>query len=174
MATKPARQAAFDRWLPNEALAAASLLLLTAAVTAVLRGRAEWQTVPPLVWLHLGAILAATALTPLMLLRRKGDRRHRRLGYVWSAAMLATAITSLFFHVRAPRGNLGIFTGDVSPIHILSVWVLLQVPLIVVSARRHDRLRHERAVRGMVIGALLIAGFFTFPFDRMLGRWLLG
>ena len=27
-------------------------------------------------------------------------------------------------------------------------------------------------VRGLVIGALLIAGFFTFPFNRLLGSWL--
>jgi hypothetical protein len=24
----------------------------------------------------------------------------------------------------------------------------------------------------MVLGALLIAGFFTFPFNRLLGHWL--
>jgi uncharacterized membrane protein len=29
-------------------------------------------------------------------------------------------------------------------------------------------------VRGMVTGALLVAGFFTFPFGRMLGAWLFG
>jgi uncharacterized membrane protein len=32
--------------------------------------------------------------------------------------------------------------------------------------------RHRRGVRAMVTGALLIAGFFTFPFDRLLGHWL--
>jgi uncharacterized membrane protein len=34
--------------------------------------------------------------------------------------------------------------------------------------------RHRRGIRAMVLGALLIAGFFTFPFDRLLGRWLFG
>jgi len=29
-------------------------------------------------------------------------------------------------------------------------------------------------VRGLIIGALLIAGFFTFPFHRLLGHWLFG
>jgi uncharacterized membrane protein len=32
--------------------------------------------------------------------------------------------------------------------------------------------RHRRSVRAMVTGALLIAGFFTFPFNRLLGHWL--
>ncbi|WP_426167828.1 DUF2306 domain-containing protein [Sandarakinorhabdus sp. DWP1-3-1] len=163
-----------DRLLPNRLLAIASLMLLAAAVIAVLRGQAQWDRVPPLVWVHLATILAATALTPMMLLRRKGTMSHRTLGYVWVGAMLLTAVTSLFFNTGGRPGNMGVFTGDFSFIHILSVWVLLQVPLIAVRARRHEVMRHEASVRGMVIGALLIAGFFTFPFQRMLGSWLFG
>lgn len=64
--------------------------------------------------------------------------------------------------------------GGFSLIHILSVWTLIQVPLIVIRARQHNIARHRAAVHGMVVGALLIAGFFTFPFDRMLGEMLFG
>jgi uncharacterized membrane protein len=161
------------RILPNEALAAASLALVLAAIAAVLRGQPHWGAVPPLVWLHLGAILFATALTPVMLLRAKATRRHRQLGYTWFTAMLVAAASSLFFKVTSDAaGNWGVFSGNFSPIHILSLWVLFQAPMIVLRARRHDRAGHESAVRGMVIGALLIAGFFTFPFGRMLGSWL--
>ncbi len=163
----------FDRLLPNRLLAIASVFLFAAAVAAIIRGQPHWGQVPPLVWVHLATILAATALTPVMLLRRKGTMSHRKLGYVWVAAMLLTAVTSLFFNTGT-RGGLGVFTGDLSPIHLLSVFVLVMVPMIVVRARRHDRVGHESAVRGMVIGALLIAGFFTFPFNRMLGAWLFG
>jgi uncharacterized membrane protein len=159
--------------LPNTVLAVASGALALAALVATVRGRAEWHLVPPLIWLHLASVLLATSLTPIMLLRRKGDGRHRRLGYVWVGAMLLTAITSLFFSTRAP-GGWGVFTGDFSFIHILSVLVLVQVPRIVMAARAHDRRRHERGVRGVVIGALLIAGFFTFPLGRLLGSWLSG
>lgn len=164
-----------ERLLPNRLLAAASVVLLLAALLAIARGAPAWGRVPPLVWVHLASILFATALTPVMLLRRKGDRRHRRLGYLWAGAMLLTAVTSLFFNARVDgQSNLGVFTGDFSPIHLLSVFVLAQVPRIVVAARRHDRAGHERGVRAMVFGALLVAGFFTFPFDRMLGNWLFG
>jgi uncharacterized membrane protein len=164
-----------ERLLPNALLAVASALLALAALVAIARGQPHWGQVPPLIWLHLASILVATGLTPVMLLRRKGDGRHRRLGYVWVSAMLLTAVTSLFFNARIDgRANLGVFSGDFSPIHILSLWVLVQVPRIVTAARRHDRIGHERGVRGMVVGALLVAGFFTFPFGRMLGNWLLG
>lgn len=160
-----------QRLLSNTVLAVASAVLALAALLAVARGQAQWGLVPPLVWLHLGSILVATGLTPVMLLRRKGDGRHRRLGHVWVIAMLLTAVTSLAFSTREPAGW-GVFTGDFSPIHLLSVFVLFQVPRIVTAARRHDRIAHERGVRGIVFGALLIAGFFTFPFGRMLGSWL--
>lgn len=163
------------RLLSNQMLAAASMMLAMAAVAAVLRGQPHWGEVPPLVWVHMGSIVFATALTPVMLLRAKGTGSHRRLGYVWFAAMLLAAVSSLFFNVRTDgTGNLGVFSGDFSPIHILSVWVLFQAPVIVRRARARDRAGHEQAVRGMVIGALLIAGFFTFPFGRMLGTWLFG
>ncbi|PZN92330.1 MAG: hypothetical protein DCF31_16665 [Alphaproteobacteria bacterium] len=163
-----------DRLLPNRLLAVAGIVLLLAALVAIARGRADWGQVPPLIWGHLATILVATALTPVMLWRRKGTMSHRRLGYAWVAAMTATAVTSLFFDAGGRPGNLGVFTGDFSFIHVLSFWTLVQVPLIVRRAQRHQVAAHESAVRGMVFGALLIAGFFTFPFDRMLGRWLFG
>ena len=42
------------------------------------------------------------------------------------------------------------------------------------AARRHQHARHRAVVRSMVAGALLIAGFFTFPLDRLMGHWLFG
>lgn len=142
------------------------MALLAAVVIALARGTAEWNRVPALAWAHLLTIIVALALTPVILLRRRGDRRHRRLGTVWVAAMIATAAISLFVHVSG--------SGRFSPIHILSVWTLIQVPIIWWSARTHNVARHRGSVRGMVIGALLIAGFFTFPFNRPLGHWLMG
>ncbi len=68
----------------------------------------------------------------------------------------------------------GLNGGSLSVIHILSAWTLIQVPLIVWAARSHNIARHRAAVRGMVTGALLIAGIFTFPFGRLLGHWLFG
>lgn len=147
-------------------LAAASTVLLLFVLGAIARGRADWGELPPVLWAHIATILAALALTPLMLLRRRGDRLHRRLGWVWAGSMALTALLS--FGVR------GINQGGLSPIHLLSAWTLIQVPVIVLSARSHNHARHRAAVRGMVIGALLIAGFFTFPFDRLMGRWLFG
>ena len=97
-----------------------SLVMLAVILVAILRGMAEWAQIPGIVWLHLATMLTALALTPMLLWRRRGDGRHRVLGYVWSGAMMATAIDSLFI-----RGK----NGEFSVIHLLSAFVIVMVPV---------------------------------------------
>lgn len=166
---------ALDRAVTDRGLGIAAGAMAAIVALAVVRGHAEWEQVPGVVWLHLALIGTVLALTPVVLIRRKGDRPHRLLGRVWAAAMLLTAVTSLFFNARVDGGaNRGVFSGDFSPIHAISLYVLVAVPRLVLMARRHEVARHRRGVRGIVIGAILVAGFFTFPFDRLLGHWLFG
>jgi uncharacterized membrane protein len=119
-----------------------------------------------MVWRGLLTILVALALTPVMLLGRRGDARHRLLGRIWVVAMLATALLSF--------GLTTINPGHFSWIHLLSAWTVIQAPIIWWSAATHRVTLHRRSVRGMVTGALLIAGVFTFPFNRLMGQWLFG
>jgi uncharacterized membrane protein len=145
-------------------LAIASSAFLILVMIALFKGQAEWNRVPLTVWAHILTIIVALVLTPIMLLRRRGDRNHRVLGWIWAASLFGTAFLSLFVKVLNP--------GHFSYIHLLSIFTIVQVPLIVLYARRHDHKRHRQAVRGMVIGALLVAGFFTLPFGRLIGHWL--
>jgi uncharacterized membrane protein len=147
-------------------LSLGAFVLLGFVIAALAKGFAEWHMIKSVVWVHLTSITLAVALTPVMLLRPRGTASHRFLGWIWATAMLLTALVS--FGVR------GMNNGGFSFIHILSAWTSLQVPIIIWSARTHNVKRHRSSVRGMVTGALLIAGFFTFPFDRLLGHWLFG
>ncbi len=149
----------FDRLL-----SASATILLLMVIVALWRGRSDWDEIPTLVWAHLLTIGLALVLTRIMLLRRRGDRLHRRLGWIWCLAMAPTA--ALSFGIR------GINDGGLSAIHILSAFTLVQVPVIAFSARAHRVARHRFAVRAMVAGALILAGAFTFPFGRLLGSWL--
>ena len=167
LAAAPARRSKpIGADLYERMLAAGSVILFACVVLAVVRGQDEWDRIPAIIWAHLASIMLALGLTPAMLLRPRGDRLHRQIGWVWASAMVLTAFLSLF--VRFSNH------GHFSLIHILSVYTLLQVPLLVWFARTHNVVRHRRAVRAMVTGALLIAGFFTFPFGRLLGHWLFG
>lgn len=145
-------------------LAVGAAILLVFVLVALAKGQASWPRIPLNIWGHLACMIVALALTPVMLLRRRGDHRHRLLGTVWVVAMILTALISLTIR-NSNHGNFSV-------IHILSVWVLIQVPLLWRAARQHNVARHRMGVRGMVTGALLIAGFFTFPFNRMLGQFL--
>lgn len=147
-------------------LAVGAILLLAAVIAALAKGYPEWPRVPLEVWPHLVTIMIALALTPVQLLRRRGDGTHRVLGTIWVISMIATA--ALSSRVRELNN------GGFSLIHLLSAFTLFAAPLAWWSARTHNIRVHRRAVRGLVTGALLVAGFFTFPFDRLLGHWLFG
>ncbi len=147
-------------------LALGAVVLLGCVLVALAKGMPAWGRVPLNVWAHLGTIMVALVLTPVMMLRRRGDALHRQLGWIWVSAMILTA--AITFTVRNANN------GGFSFIHILSAWVLIQVPLIAWSAHKHNIARHRFGARAMTTGALLIAGFFTFPFNRMLGHWLFG
>lgn len=145
---------------------ALALILLAAATVAVIKGQPYWGNIPQAVWAHLATLAVALAITPILLWRRRGDRLHRQLGWTWAICMFLTAVIS--FDIRL------INRGEFSWIHLLSALTMFGVPGLVIAARRHDVVRHRRLARSFVIGALLVAGFFTFPFNRLLGGWLFG
>ena len=150
-----------EKWIGAGAMA-----LLLAVAVAVARGASHWRMVPAAIWPHLLGAIAALALTPAILWRPRGTTRHRILGYLWVGSIAITAATS--FAVRQIR------PGHYSPIHLLSAWTLAMLPLVVIYARRRQHARHALAARGLVVGALLIAGAFTFLPNRILGHWLWG
>lgn len=150
----------------DRALSLAAAFLCCAVVVAAVRGSADWGKVSWQVWVHLALITLALVLTPVILMQRRGTRRHKRMGYVWMASLAIASIVS--FDIRQ------INAGQFSPIHILSVAVPILLLRALWQARQGNLRSHRMAIRLMTGGALLLAGFFTFPFGRMLGNWLLG
>ena len=147
-------------------LGVASLVLLGLILVALVRGAAHWSELTRAVWIHLGLLIVVLALTPVLLLRQRGDRWHRRLGWVWSVAMAATALVSLDIRL--------INRGGFSWIHLLSAFVLVSVPLLVWRAWRHQVAQHRKTVRGLVLGALIIAGSATFLGSRTMAQLMAG
>jgi uncharacterized membrane protein len=96
----------------------------------------------------------------------KGSMLHRTLGWIWSIAMVMVAGLSFVFpYVRA---------GHLSPIHLLSLLVLVSAPLGVLYARRHDIGAHRRTMTRMYMLALIVAGAFTFFPGRLMWRMFFG
>lgn len=103
----------------------------------------------PAVLVHLAAITPAVGIGFWQLLEPKGTLSHRTLGWIWSALMLATAVSSLF--VRQLN------EGGFSYIHLLSAYVLIVLPIAVWAARTHRVALHRRMMTGLVLGGTLIA-----------------
>lgn len=111
---------------------------------------------------HLTSVLLALPLGISQLLLPKGTFRHRTVGYIWIVLMVFTALVSFAIHTIIPH--------SLSPIHLFSVLTLVYAPLIVFFARRGQVERHRRAVLGIMVGGLVIAGLFTLLPGRALGQ----
>jgi uncharacterized membrane protein len=111
--------------------------------------------------------MAAFALGVVQLAAPKGTLPHRTLGWIWAALMMAVAVSSLWIHqIR--------LLGPWSPIHLLSILVLVTVPLGIWRAHRHDVAGHRLATIMIFSGALVVAGLFTLLPGRIMHAVLFG
>jgi uncharacterized membrane protein len=111
--------------------------------------------------LHAFAAMAAFVLGLVQFAAPKGTLPHRTLGFIWFALMLTVAISSFWIHeIRLWR--------DWSPIHLISIYVLIMIPMAIYFAHRHNIRGHARTVIGIFIGGLVIAGLFTFVPGRIM------
>ena len=122
---------------------------------------------PPVIQAHAYAAFAAIALGGVQLALPKGTARHRVLGFSWAALMLFLAGSSLFIHTIRTL-------GPFSPIHGLSLFTLVMVPLAVLAARRGDIGAHRRAMLSLYALALIVTGFFTLWPGRIMHRVVFG
>jgi len=121
----------------------------------------------PAIQMHAFAALAAFALGAVQLTAPKGTIPHRLFGWLWAGLMLTVVLSSFFIHeIR--------LWGPWSPIHLLSIFTLVMLPMAVWRARRHDVRRHQRAMVGLFAGSLVIAGLFTFLPGRIMHAVLFG
>jgi len=118
----------------------------------------------PAVIIHLLFALAAFVLGGIQLATKKGTRAHKTLGYIWVAAMVVICLTS--FGIKEVMPN-SIF-GGYSPIHLLSLFVLVQLARGIYFAKNKNIKKHRRCMLFTYIGGLLIAGVFTFMPGRLL------
>jgi uncharacterized membrane protein len=124
------------------------------------------STVSPAIQVHLLAAVIAFAVATLQILGPKGTAFHRIVGWGWVIVMFTVAVSSFFIRQ--------INHGTVSFIHILSGLTLIALPLLVLAARRGDIKRYRKEAYSLYIGALLIAGLFTFLPGRLMWEMFFG
>lgn len=115
----------------------------------------------PAVQFHVLTVVPAALIGGAMLLANKGTYIHRMGGRVWIALMMLTALSTFFIH------EINMFHGF-SPIHLLSLVVLVASVGVIRSARQRNFAKHKRIVKMLYFGGIGIAGLFTLLPGRIM------
>lgn len=113
--------------------------------------------------IHLAAVLPAVAVGLAQLMLPKGTRWHKALGWAWVAAMAVAALSSFWIF--------GINNDGFSVIHLLSVFVLLNLAAAIWSIRRGHVSAHRKFMVGTLLG-LTGAGADALAPGRLLHQLL--
>jgi uncharacterized membrane protein len=121
----------------------------------------------PAIPVHAFAAMAALVLGIVEFAAPKGTLPHRTIGWIWVVLIAAVAASSFGIHQLR-------LLGPWSPIHLLSILVLVLLPIAVVSAHRHDVRRHRGIMIGIFSGGLVVAGLFTLLPGRIMHAVIFG
>ncbi|WP_119419595.1 DUF2306 domain-containing protein [Desertibaculum subflavum] len=119
------------------------------------------------VQLHLAVVLLAFVLGAWVLFRAKGTPVHKRLGRIWMGLMAAASISSFFI----PATLVPLY-GGFGVIHLLSVWVLINIGIAVWAARTGRIRQHRIWVTATYVGALIGAGAGAMVPGRLISQML--
>ena len=126
---------------------------------------------PLAVQIHVATVVPAFVIgTYQIFFSRKGEPFHRALGYIYLTLMTITAIAALFVQSLMPKGP---FFGF-SPIHLFVPLTLFGVYGALRGARTHNVRMHQRAMLGVYIGGILIAGSLAFLPGRIMHTVMFG
>ncbi len=124
---------------------------------------------PPLVQVHLWSAAAALLIGPFAIYRQRRDRTHKVLGYAWIVALGIAALSSFGLHAVILHFYFGF-----GVIHLLAIWVLLQLFLGLRDAIQGRIAVHRARMAGLYWQGLTVAGVFTLLPGRVLNEALFG
>lgn len=114
----------------------------------------------PAIQIHMIAALMALGVGAVIFSRRKGTKLHKGLGRLWVCLMAVVALSSFMIH------EIKVW-GDFSPIHLISIFTLISLPMAIYHARKGNIIAHQRTMKGTYVGGLLVAGALTFLPGRL-------
>jgi uncharacterized membrane protein len=122
---------------------------------------------PLAIQIHLLTVVPSFFLGAWLLLwSKKGTRLHRTVGFLYMALMSITAITSLFIQSIRP--------GHFTAVHLFIPLTLWGVGSSLWAIRKRNVEDHKRAMYGLYIGGLILAGAFTLYPGRLLHQFFFG
>lgn len=120
----------------------------------------------PVIQLHVICALVALALGPVALWRKRRDRIHKIVGYVWVVSMALAAAVALFISSHFTPIGLG-------PIHLLSLYALFGIYQSMAAIYNRDIVTHKKVMEALYVRGLALAGAFNFLPGRTTQRALI-
>ena len=111
-----------------------------------------------LMYIHLATVVPCVFLGAYLLIAKKGDTLHRRIGFTYMSLMMFTAVITLFMEAKVgPQ-----FLNHFGYIHLFSILTIYTVPTAITAIKKGQIKRHQRKMVLLYFGAIIIAGGFTF------------
>ncbi len=142
----------------------ASIAKMAAAARLHAPDMALYAAQSPAIKIHLATALVALVLGAALMVLRKGRTFHRVAGWVWVSLVAVTAGSTLFIT--------SLNHGKWSPLHLITGWTLLILPLAVIWAKRHNVARHRGTMMGLFYGGFAINVFIALIPGRLLWEML--
>lgn len=120
----------------------------------------------PAIVIHTLCALVALGLGTVMFIRKKGTPSHKLIGKTFVLFMAVTAFSALF--IKGLNGDQFSFIHLFVPLSFYAIWELFYY------VRKGNIKKHEKAVRGLFFGALLIPGLLSFLPGRLMWRVFFG
>lgn len=123
-----------------------------------------------LMYAHLITVVPCIFLGGYLLLAYKGTKIHKLLGKIYMSLMFITAIITIFLPANVgPQ-----FLGHFGWIHSFTVLTLWTIPTALTAVRKGKIKAHKRKMVLLYVGAICIAGAFTFVPGRYLHEVFFG
>ena len=116
--------------------------------------------------LHVIAATLALFLGPIALWRRRRDRLHKVVGYIWVVAMGSAALIA--FSIPSHFSPIGL-----GPIHLLAVYALWGIFVAMRAIYRRDIKEHKAVMENLYVRGLALAGALNFLPGRTSARALI-
>lgn len=123
-----------------------------------------------LMYSHIVTVVPCIFLGAYLFIRSKGTPGHRFIGKIYMSLMLITASITLFMPAAVgPQ-----FLGHFGFIHLFSVLTLYSIPTAIIAIKRGNVRKHKIKLTLLYIGAIIIAGGFTFAPGRYMHELFFG
>ncbi|MDO6739061.1 DUF2306 domain-containing protein [Wenyingzhuangia sp. 2_MG-2023] len=121
-----------------------------------------------LMYIHLATVVPCFVIGTIVLMIKKGTNTHIVLGRIYMMLMMFTAIITLFMPAHVGPTVMNHFGW----IHAFSFLTIYTVPTAYWAIKQGNVKAHKRKMIILYIGAIIIAGGFTFAPGRYLNEFL--